>query len=338
MQSQLAALETTLPPLRQKLDQTAHLLAVLAGHAPAEWQPVSVALTDLTLPSDVPVSLPSQLVRQRPDILVAEAQLHSASAAIGVATAALLPSFTISSTYGTNNTALTSLFSGPSGFWSVGANLAAPLFHGGTLWFQRKAAIDGYQQAEATYRETVLSALGQVADTLRALEHDAELLQAQRLGQVHELAHFIHTIRATSPDRPVLVMGDLNINGASHPSDSTTAEYIALRNALSTADAGLVDLWASQPTAGPGYTNSRRRKRIDYIFVAPRATFYARAVQVNEFPVATTSTQEEPQVSTVASQASRPVRPFLSDHAGVEAHFVWAPPSTAPPSLKIEQN
>ncbi len=179
IQSQLAATEATLPPLQQKLNQTEHLVATLVGRAPAEWQLPPVGLADLTLPRDLPVTLPSELVRQRPDILAAEAQLHSASADIGVATAALFPSFILSGTYGVNNTSLTDLFTSTSGFWSLGANLTAPLFHGGTLWFQRKAAIEGYQQSLATYRETVLSAFAQVADTLRALEHDAETLQAQ---------------------------------------------------------------------------------------------------------------------------------------------------------------
>ncbi|MGE0826192.1 MAG: efflux transporter outer membrane subunit [Candidatus Binatia bacterium] len=179
IQSQLAAVEATLPPLRQKVSQAEHLLATLAGRAPAERPPSPVTLADLVLPSDVPVTLPSELVRQRPDILAAEAQLHSRSAEIGVATAALFPSVLLSGAYGVNNTVLSALFAGTSGFWSVGSNLAAPLFRGGTLWFQRKAAIAGYQQAEATYRETVLSAFAQVADTLRALEHDAETLQAQ---------------------------------------------------------------------------------------------------------------------------------------------------------------
>ncbi len=130
-------------------------------------------------PGEADRSSGEELVRQRPDILAAEAQLHSASAEIGVATAALFPSFTLSGTYGANNTALTDLFTSTSGFWSLGANLSAPLFHGGTLWFQRKAAIEGYQQSLANYRQTVLSAFAQVADTLRALEHDAETLQAQ---------------------------------------------------------------------------------------------------------------------------------------------------------------
>jgi NodT family efflux transporter outer membrane factor (OMF) lipoprotein len=123
--------------------------------------------------------LPSELVRQRPDILAAEAQLHSASAEIGVATAALFPSFTFNGTYGLQNTTPENLFKNATSFWSLGANISAPLFHGGTLWFQRRAAIEGYNQSLANYRQTVINAFAQVADTLRALEHDAEILNAQ---------------------------------------------------------------------------------------------------------------------------------------------------------------
>ena len=183
LQTQVATTTATLPPLRQKLNQTEHLLATLAGRAPAEWRLPPVGLADLTLPLDLPVTLPSELVRQRPDLLATEAQLHSASAEIGVATAALFPSVILSGAYGANNTALADLFASTSGFWSLGANLSTPLFHGGTLWFQRKAAIEGYQQSLATYRQTVLSAFAQVADTLQALEHDAETLQAQAQAQ-----------------------------------------------------------------------------------------------------------------------------------------------------------
>jgi len=179
LQSQLATVEATLPPLRQKLSQTEHLLATLAGRTPAEWAPLQVDLTDLTLPGDLPVTLPSELGRRRPDILAAEAQLHGASADIGVATAALFPNFTLNGAYGSESGATKDLLKSGSTVWSLGANVSAPLFHGGTLWFKRKAALEGYQQSQALYRQTVLSAFAQVADTLRALEHDAELVHAQ---------------------------------------------------------------------------------------------------------------------------------------------------------------
>jgi NodT family efflux transporter outer membrane factor (OMF) lipoprotein len=179
IKSQMAATEATIPQLQQKLSQAEHLLATLTGRTPAEWTSPRFDLADLTLPGDLPITLPSELVRQRPDILAAEAQLHSAGAEIGVATAALFPSFTLNGTYGVNNTSMSDLFTSAGSFWSLGANVAAPLFHGGALLSKRQAAIEGYQQSLANYHQTVLSALAQVADTLRALEHDAETLHAQ---------------------------------------------------------------------------------------------------------------------------------------------------------------
>lgn len=179
IESQLDALEATIPGLQQKITQADDLLATLVGRTPAEYQPPEIAFTDLALPRDLPVSLPSDLVRQRPDILAAEANLHEASAAVGVATAALLPSLTLNASYGANNTAANDLFVQNARFWSLGAGITAPLFEGGTLWFRRKAAIAGFDQSAAQYRQTVLSAFAQVADTLRALEHDADALEAQ---------------------------------------------------------------------------------------------------------------------------------------------------------------
>jgi NodT family efflux transporter outer membrane factor (OMF) lipoprotein len=179
VQSQLASTEATLPPLRQRLDQTGHLLAALTGHTPVERTPPEIDLADLTLPTNLPVSLPSELVRQRPDILAAEAQLHNASANIGVATAAMFPRFTLSGSFGQlSNTGGTLLQSG-SNVWSLGADVTAPLFHGGALGHQRKAAMEAYQVALASYRQLVLSGFEQVADALRALEHDAETVEAQ---------------------------------------------------------------------------------------------------------------------------------------------------------------
>ncbi len=179
LRSQLASFEATLPPLRQRLSQSEHLLAILAGHAPSEWMPLQVSMDELSLPSELPLSLPSELVRQRPDILVAEAQLHGASANIGVATAALFPSFTLNGSFGQNATSMSGLFGSNANFWSLGADIAAPLFNGGTLSSKKQAAIDAYQQSLALYRQTVLGAFGQVADTVRGLEHDAETMQAE---------------------------------------------------------------------------------------------------------------------------------------------------------------
>jgi NodT family efflux transporter outer membrane factor (OMF) lipoprotein len=179
MQTQLAALESALPALRQRLAQSEHLLATLEGKAPSEWQMPSIAFDAISLPRQLPLSLPSQLVRQRPDILAAEAQLHVASANIGVATAALFPSFTLNASYGQNSTTTSRLFASNGNFWNLGLDAAAPLFNGGTLLARRDAAKAAYQQTLSSYRETVLAAFAQVADSIRALEHDAEMTEVQ---------------------------------------------------------------------------------------------------------------------------------------------------------------
>ncbi len=179
LRSQLASYKATIPQLEQKSAQSAHLLAALTGHVPAEWRAPDVTLKDLTLPSDVPVSLPSALVHQRPDILAAEATAHAASANIGVTTAALLPNVTLNGGLEAATNTGASLFPASGKTWSIGAAATAPLFEGGTLWFKRNAAIDNYRQAMALYRQTVLGAFEQVADSLRALDHDAETLLAE---------------------------------------------------------------------------------------------------------------------------------------------------------------
>jgi NodT family efflux transporter outer membrane factor (OMF) lipoprotein len=195
LRSQLASYEATIPQLEQKLVQSEDLLAALAGHTPAEWQAPLVRLEDLTLPGELPVSLPSDLVRQRPDILAAEATAHAASANIGVATAALLPNITLSGSVENATNATGNLFSSNGRAWSIGANATAPLFAGGTLWYRRKAAVDDYDQAMALYRQTVLTAFEQVADTLRALDHDAEILLAEdeALSSAAEALHLVQS-------------------------------------------------------------------------------------------------------------------------------------------------
>jgi NodT family efflux transporter outer membrane factor (OMF) lipoprotein len=179
MRSLIAANQASLAPLKQRISQTEHLLATLEGVMPSKATLPDIDLNGLSLPVDLPVSLPSDLVRQRPDILSAEAQLHVASAAIGVATAAMFPSFSLNGTYGATGSSFGNLSAVSARFWSIGPSATIPLFQGGGLWFGRKAAIDAYQESQATYRQTVLSAFAQVADSLQGLEHDAEALQAQ---------------------------------------------------------------------------------------------------------------------------------------------------------------
>jgi NodT family efflux transporter outer membrane factor (OMF) lipoprotein len=178
--SQLALDRTLLPPLRQQSSVARHALAILIGKPPVDWSPPNFDLADFTLPSNLPVSLPSTLVQQRPDILAAEAQLHAASAAIGVATAQLYPSITLTAGANQEATKLSQLFWGSSNAWSLAAGLTAPIFHGGELEAQRRAAVDAYDSATAKYEETVLEAFGQVADVLDALQHDVELIDEER--------------------------------------------------------------------------------------------------------------------------------------------------------------
>ncbi|HTT12419.1 MAG TPA: efflux transporter outer membrane subunit [Burkholderiaceae bacterium] len=179
LRSQRASNRATLAALEQRIDQSEHLLAQLGGQAPAEASLPAIALDELTLPLELPQTLPSTLARRRPDILAAEAVLHAASAQIGVATADLFPQLTLGGVAGSSHGVIADLLQSGTRFWSLQASLAASIFSGGSQWYARSAAIDAYDQALATYRETVLEALTQVADTLRALEHDTDVQKAQ---------------------------------------------------------------------------------------------------------------------------------------------------------------
>jgi NodT family efflux transporter outer membrane factor (OMF) lipoprotein len=177
-QSQAAQTEALLPPLERELAQTRHQLAALAGRLPSDGGIPTFELSALTLPPELPLSVPSALARQRPDIRAAEALLHQASAQIGVATANQYPQITLSGSFGAQASQLHNLFAGPS-VWSIGAGLLQPLFHAGELEAKRRAAVAAYDQAAAQYRQTVLLAFQNVADALRALEADARTLKAQ---------------------------------------------------------------------------------------------------------------------------------------------------------------
>ena len=178
-EGQLANDRTLLPPLRQALAVAQHSLAILTGRTPAQWSPPVFTFAAMTLPSDLPLTLPAELVHARPDIVAAEAQLHAASAAIGVATAQLYPSLTLTGSWRTTAGTRSDLFSANSDVWSIAAGLTAPLFHGGTLRAEQRAAVNTFAAQLAQYRQTVLVAFGQVADALNALEHDSESIAAQ---------------------------------------------------------------------------------------------------------------------------------------------------------------
>ena len=178
-ENQLAQDQTLLPPLAQQSDAAHHALSVLAGKGPADWLAPDFDLGDFKLPPELPVSLPSELAHDRPDIQSAEAELHAASALIGVATANLYPHLTLSASVTEAAAGPGSLFEAGSTLWNIGAGLAGPIFHGGALEADRRAAIDGYKVALADYQQTVVSSLGQVADVLQAISHDAEGYAAQ---------------------------------------------------------------------------------------------------------------------------------------------------------------
>jgi NodT family efflux transporter outer membrane factor (OMF) lipoprotein len=178
-QAQLAQAQAVVPNLEKLLGQAQHRLAVLAGRTPDDASVPDFALEHFTLPTELPVSVPAKLVRQRPDVQAAEAQLHQATAAVGIATANLLPQLDLTGMIASQSITSNGLFGPGTGTWSAGANLLQPLFHGGELRYKRKAAVADLERADAQYRQTVLAALQEVADTLRALETDGRELRAQ---------------------------------------------------------------------------------------------------------------------------------------------------------------
>jgi NodT family efflux transporter outer membrane factor (OMF) lipoprotein len=180
----LAQAEATLPPLQKQLGQQRHLIAVLVGRYPSEEPKAQFDLASLQLPQDLPVSLPSRLVEQRPDIRAAEANLHAASAEVGVAIANRLPQITLTANPGATATTLGQLFTPGAGFWSLAGNLAQTIFDAGTLLHRQHAAEAAFDQAAAQYRATVLTAFQNVADALRALETDSEGLKASAAAEV----------------------------------------------------------------------------------------------------------------------------------------------------------
>ncbi len=180
----LAQMEASLPPLEKQLAQQRNLITVLAGRYPSDEITQRFELDALHLPAELPLSLPSQLVEQRPDIRAAQAQLHAASADIGVAIAARLPSVTLTGNVGSAEELLRMLFTSGTGLWNLSAGLAVPIFRGGGLMHQQRAAEARYDQAAAQYRSTVLTAFQNVADTLHAIQADARSLQSAHKAEL----------------------------------------------------------------------------------------------------------------------------------------------------------
>ena len=180
--TQLAQTQATLPALEKALAQAQHRLAVLSGKTPDTTTP-EFEFEHLTLPTELPVSVPAKLIRQRPDVQAAEAMLHQATANVGVATANLFPQVNLTGSIGSEALSAGSLFTGGTGTWSIGAALTQPIFHGGELLHKRRAALADLDNAAAQYRQTVLAAMQDVADTLRALEADARDLRAEAAAE-----------------------------------------------------------------------------------------------------------------------------------------------------------
>jgi NodT family efflux transporter outer membrane factor (OMF) lipoprotein len=175
----VAQTRAALPPLEKALQQTRHQLAVYAGRLPNGSELPVFDLDALNLPEELPVSIPSALVRQRPDIRASEALLHRASAQLGVATANQYPQITLTGTYGSTALGMGGLFTSPAEMWRVAGSITQPIFSGGALSAKRRAAAAFYDQQEAKYRSTVLNAFQNVADSLQALEFDAKTLKQQ---------------------------------------------------------------------------------------------------------------------------------------------------------------
>lgn len=182
-ETQLAQTRALLPPLEKKLSQTEHALAALIGEYPSKHTVPPFLLEQFHLPETLPLSFPAKLVKQRPDIKASEAQLHETSAQIGIATAQLLPQFTLNGVYGWESLELHNLFSPNQLIWNYALQISQPLFQGGARFAQRKAALYNYRQALAQYQNTVLQAFQNVADVLRAIETDAQEFHYQRKAE-----------------------------------------------------------------------------------------------------------------------------------------------------------
>ncbi|WP_231879265.1 efflux transporter outer membrane subunit [Collimonas arenae] len=220
----LAQTQATLPPLQNSLSQQRNKLTALAGRFPSEELDQKFLLSQISLPQQLPVSLPSNLVRQRPDVRAAEEQLHAASAEVGVATANMLPQITLSANIGSSATQIGNLFTSGTGFWALAGGLTQPLFAGGALLHKKRASEALFEQAQAQYRSTVIVAFQNVADSLRALQYDAETLKAQLLAE-RAAAHSLEIAR-----KSVAL-------GASTPQTLLTAQQTYQQTVISLAQA-----------------------------------------------------------------------------------------------------
>ena len=247
-QASVAAARAALPGLRQQLQAVRNQVAIYLGRFPAEAVLAGLTLEAFSLPRDLPASLPSELVRQRPDILAAEARVQGATAQAGLAAANLFPSLTLGGAYGPQATRAGDLFDGNAMVWSAGLNLLQPVFHGGSLQAQRRAADAGLAQAVAEYRSTLLAAFGNVADVLDALRFDAESLQAR-----------VQAERAAAGSLE-LARTRYRLGAASHLQllDATRAWQQARAGLIQAQAARLADTTALYAALGGGWTSLTR--------------------------------------------------------------------------------
>jgi NodT family efflux transporter outer membrane factor (OMF) lipoprotein len=246
IRTQVATAQATLPPLRQQLAQTQTQLAVYLGEFPSQAELTALDLDGLKLPTEVPVSLPSTLTRQRPDVRAAEATLHNATAQVGVATADLFPSITLSGSLGTEALHSGDLFSSGTKAWSIGANILQPIFHGGSLRAQKRAAEAGLDKAAADYQSTVLGAFQNVADALRALELDAENLKAQAQAE-QSASNSLELVRVQYHDGAASYLQEL---------DATRQYQSAKLGLIQARAARLADTVALYTALGGGWSKS----------------------------------------------------------------------------------
>ncbi|OYV78357.1 MAG: hypothetical protein B7Z66_00075 [Chromatiales bacterium 21-64-14] len=247
--NQLATSRAALPPLEQRLAQTRHQLAILAGEYPAQWKEPDWTDGEIRLPRDLPVSLPSTLVQQRPDIRAAEAQMRAANAQVGIDSAKMYPILALTGSFGQQSGLPQAFFNSGGNVWSLAAGLTQPLFQGGTLRAQRRAAQAAYEATAAEYRKTVLGAFAQVADALRAVQHDAEALHAQQQAlqtarEALDLAKAQYTDGAI--DYLTLLTTQVSYHNASILVLQTQAHRLRDTAALFAAVGG--GWWSEQPT------------------------------------------------------------------------------------------
>ncbi len=252
----------TIPPLEQQLDVVNHQLAVLIGKSPAEAHIEPITLDQLHLPEELPVSLPSSLVRQRPDIRAAESLMHQASANVGVATANLYPQITLSASVGAIGTS----FTDGGNVWSFGGALAQPIFNGGALRAEKRKAVAAYEEAGANYQQVVLQAFEQVADSLRAIDHDAQTLQARTEAAAQAEAHLSTSPPSATPPEAsassrcsTLSVSTCKLRSTGPPRPPAATPTLLLYSKPSGADGGIKRPGRNRPPLQqPQHPNRRR--------------------------------------------------------------------------------